>query len=381
MSHATRSGSVASDEMRIAWLVAGAIAMSCSTSVTPPRSGAPSASPVPQPTSTSAMRSDSPAPAARGQVVADVALAGPAYAVALDTLRQRVFVRLADAVQIIDSSTLQQLASVSVPDGNQWTGLAFDDAYGWLWAPSFSGSVSIIATAGPTPMVVETIPVELNSGPVAVDRRTHLGYVVNIGREALHDDTLGMTSVVNPHTRRVVARIPAEGFPTSVTVNAPAGRVYVSVRHQNPTASSFVQVISADNLREITTIGTSALASLVTDERTNRIYASTGTRPAPAGGFITAIDGRTARATTFVAPGVTPSVLGIDASRGHVYLAAREGQLVIATEGDDMELTYSAGARYRIATDPMGIAVDETRHRVYTVTYSQRLVVLRDDWP
>jgi hypothetical protein len=55
----------------------------------------------------------------------------------------------------------------------------------------------------------------------------------------------------------------------------------------------------------------------VTDERTNRIYASTGRQPAPAGGFITAVDGRTARAMTFVAPGA-PVVLGIDASRGHV---------------------------------------------------------------
>ena len=367
--------------MKAAWLVAGAIAMSCSSSVAPPGSEAPSSSPVPEPVSTSASRSDSPVPAARGQVVADVALAGPAYAVALDTVRQRVFVRLADAVQIIDSGTLQQLASFPVPDGNQWTGLAFDDSYAYLWVPSFSGSVSIIATAGPTPTVVATIPVGLNSGPVAVDRRTHLGYVVSIGREKLHDDILGATWVVNPNTQRVVARIPAEGFPTSVTVNAAAGRAYVSVRHQNPAASSFVQVIGADDLREITTIGTSALARLVTDERTNRIYASTGRQPAPAGGFITAIDGRTAQAMTFVAPGVTPAVLGIDASRGHLYLASREGQLVIANERDDMQLAHSVGARYSIATQPMGIAVDEMRHRVYTVTYSQRLVVLRDDWP
>jgi hypothetical protein len=60
-----------------------------------------------------------------------------------------------------------------------------------------------------------------------------------------------------------------------------------------------------------------SVGSLVTDERTNRIYASTGRQPAPAGGFITAVDGRTARAMTFVAPGA-PVVLGIDASRGHV---------------------------------------------------------------
>jgi hypothetical protein len=362
-------------------LIASVVACTAPAPTVSVSTSTPTASSLPQPTPALPSPSDSPVPTARAQVVADVALAGPAYAVALDTVRQRVFVRLADAVQIIDASTLRQIASVPVPDGNQWTGLAFDDSSGYLWAPAFSGAVSIIATAGPTPIVVATISLGLNPGPVAVDRRTHLGYVVGIGRERLHDDILGDAWIVNPNTQRVVAHIPAGGFPMSVTVNAAAGRAYVSVRPQNPAASAFVQVIGADDLREITTIGTSALGSLVTDERTNRVYASTGVLSAPAGGFITAVDGRTAQAMTFVALGVTPTVLGIDASRGHLYLGTYDGHLVIATERNDMQLTYSDGAQYSTAAQPMGIAVDEGRHRVYVVTYSQRLVVLRDDWP
>jgi hypothetical protein len=38
--------------------------------------------------------------------------------------------------------------------------------------------------------------------------------------------------------------------------------------------------------------------------------------------------------------------------------------LVIATERDDLQLNYSADAQYSIATQPTGVAVDETRHRV-----------------
>jgi hypothetical protein len=362
--------------------IASAIACSAPIPTVSVSTSTPTASSLPQPTPALPSPSDGPVPAARGQVVADVALAGPAYAVALDTVRQRIFVRLADAVQIIDASTLRQIASVPVPDGNQWTGLAFDDSSGHLWAPAFSGAVSIIATAGPAPLVVATIPLGLNPGPVAVDRRTHLGYVVTIGREALHDDILGDTWIVNPDTQRILAHIPAGGFPMSVTVNAAAGRAYVSVRPENPAASAFVQVIGTDDLREITTIGTSALGSLVTDERTNRVYASTAAGlSAPAGGFITAIDGRTAQAMTLIALGVTPTVLGIDASRGHVYLGTYDGHLVIATERNDGQLNYGDGAQYSTAPQPMGIAVDEGRHRVYVATYSQRLVVLRDDWP
>ena len=142
-----------------------------------------------------------------------------------------------------------------------------------------------------------------------------------------------------------------------------------------------MQVIGADDLREITTIGTSPLAGLVTDERTNRIYASTDRQAAPAGGFVTAVDGRTAQASTFITLGVTAAVLGIDASRGHVYLASRDGQLVIEKERDDMQFSQTAAALYALPGQPMGIAVDDLRHRVYTVTFSARLVVLRDDWP
>ncbi|MHB8736214.1 MAG: YncE family protein [Terriglobales bacterium] len=364
-----------------AWLLTAAIAMSSCT-VTLPGDVPSTSTPSPEPVATSANHSGSAAPVAQGQVVADVALAGPAYAVALDTARQRIFVRLAGAVQIFDSSTLQQIASIPVPDGNQWTGLAFDDFLGYLWVPSWSGTVTLIA-AGGAPRSAATFPVGLNPGPVAVDRRTHDAYVVCMGREALHDDTFGETWVMDPNAAGPRARIPAGGFPMSVTVNAAANRAYVAVRNPNPGASSFVQVIGAgpDDIHAITTIGTSPLVSLVTDERTNRVYASTGVLPAPAGGFVTAVDGQTAQAMTFVAPLLTPTVLGIDASRGHVYLGAYDGQLVIATERGDTQLNYSVGARYSIATQPMGIAVDELRHRVYAVTFSQRLVVLRDDWP
>ncbi len=122
-------------------------------------------------------------------------------------------------------------------NGPVWPSTKF---LGYLWVPSWSGTVTLIA-AGGTPRNAATFPVGLNPGPVAVDRRTHYAWVVSMGREVLHDDILGETWVMDPNASGPRARIPAGGFPMSLTVNAAANRAYVAVRNPNPAGSSFVQ--------------------------------------------------------------------------------------------------------------------------------------------
>src|SRR5258707_7591649 len=131
--------------MKLVRLALGMIFISCVSSVAPPPTETPRVVASIEAAPPSVIRPPSPSPISRGGVVADVALAGPAFALAVDARRQRIFVRFADSVEIIDSTSIRSLASVPVPAGNQWTGLAFDEVYEYLWATSFTGTVSWIA--------------------------------------------------------------------------------------------------------------------------------------------------------------------------------------------------------------------------------------------
>ncbi|MGH2449788.1 MAG: YncE family protein, partial [Candidatus Limnocylindria bacterium] len=331
----------------------------------PPATQAPALTATPTPTATP-----------RSQVLTRIPIAGIPQALVLDTLNRRAYVRTADSVVAVDIDSLAVVDTVRLPDGTLPGGVALDRTYDTIYTSDLSGGLRVISTSlGRELTEVAHLELPPLLGPVAVDEGTHRVFVLDVGVVGADPEPrAGRLHVVNGNTRSLIATIPLGGHPTSIAVSSATGRVYVSEHPPTPGASGLVRVFDADTLREVTTIGVSPGGSLVLDEATNTLY-MTATVEA-AGRQITFINGRTASAATFFpAAAVAATVIGIDAARGHLYLAGLDGLFQIGhlRPGNPRPGFFSEG-RHELGGEPAGIAADPSTRRVFVALRSGELV-------
>lgn len=347
--------------------------------------GSPPATPTVAAAGTTAttVPTSAPTQSALALRVAQVNLGRSVFDVSTGPPGGHVYVRTETGLASVDPAAARVVSHLELAGAPALSaGLAFDEGLGFIYVTSRDAVHVVRPEADGGLVQVATIEASGELGPVAVDTRTNLVYVLDMGvfaGVAGSPPRSGALLVISGQRRALTARLELPGTPLALVVDARTGRAYVSIRVVPSEVNYVIQAFSLEPLTEIARVGTSMSVDLALHPMTGVIY---GPQPGATGadrGRITVFDTRTNQAATF-AIDIGPAMLAIDWIRDHLYAADSDGHLTISRLRGPAEppLTFE---RLGVVGKPMGIAADPQRRLFYVAILEGRLAIFRDDHP
>jgi len=225
---------------------------------------------------------------------------------------------------------------------------------------------------GATNTVLSPITVGLNPFGLAVNTKTNMIYVANIGGAGFFgcdSDPSYSVSVIDGSTNIVVNTITVGLGPAAVAVNPKTNKIYVTVNGGCCTSGNTVAVVDGSTNAVVDTITVADDPFLIAvNPRTNLIYVT------HAGDKITVIDGATDTVKATFSIGSEARAIAFDQNGKFVYVAARNiNQLAVVDASNNTVVQYIPVGRR-----PHGVVFNPANGRIYVTNRNDGTVSVID---
>jgi len=292
---------------------------------------------------------------------------------------------------------------LTITPGRSWPmSVVVDSDRGLLYFDAVSGdnpptgySFGVINAS--THDVIKILPLDIDSGPMALDQETGDVYVagqanmtilvydptsetfvrqINISNPVLSmafdgsvSQNLFFTSgnqvfALNPQTGKIVVNVTLANDVDGLALDSSNGRLYVG---QYPRGG--ISVFEAATLAPVGSIVLPACCALqfALDDRNQMLYAVTGTNSV----YVVNAETNTFVKSVQVAQSGQNStnVVAVDNVTGHVYVASSPGGSIL-----DLDATGNVVQRYQVESQVAGLAIDVKTQELYATNYHQLTV-------
>ena len=288
---------------------------------------------------------------------------------------------------------------ITIPYDRSWPmSMVVDSARGLLYLDAVSGdypptgyTFGIINVTSHT--LVKTLPLNVSSGPMALDQESGDVYVAGgnqiavldgenqtfvqqftVGyqiRALAHDGSVSpdvffssgaQVFALNPQSGAIVGNTTMTSYVGAIAVDPSNGRLYVGL-YPSPT----IAVLDASSLATIGTITlpTCCALQLSLDENTQTLYAATGTNYVVAVSAGTDTDLRELQVTS--SPQNSTNFVAADNATGSVFVASSPGGSIVEVDGS----TGAIRGVSKVSSQVAGLALDTKTQELYASNYHE----------
>ncbi len=267
-----------------------------------------------------------------------------------------------NSVSVIDTRTGRE--QQRVPLSASLATMTVDRTVGHVFLGLYNGRVQALDAANGR--LIGAIALGFTPLASAVDERRGRALFVGSGRAGV-----GYLAVLDTHSSRLLWKAIVGLAPSAVAVDTRQGHVFVGSVGPGPGACAAsggncpfgsVSMLDVRDGRVLRTVNVEQNpASIVTDERTQRVFVVSAGANQSDIGTVSVLDARTGAVLRTTTVGYGSAGAAVDVRRAHVYVANGNSGTVSVLDAR----TGRALGAFRVVAGPVAVAVDERTDRVF----------------